>query len=128
MTKDDPKTLLAIESPDNENKMEIRLIPITETLTQIMGDSIQYVETCKKMTIAAARQAGDEFDTVFKKIKIDNIVFDKMFTVSTIHGCSYYEGGYVAKIGNYYLGTKMFFKEGEEGNELMNIIETAKFH
>ena len=45
MTKDDPKTLLEVESSDKKNIMEIRLIPITETLTQLMGDSIQYIET-----------------------------------------------------------------------------------
>ena len=28
--------------------MEIRLIPITETLTQLIGDSIKYIETSKK--------------------------------------------------------------------------------
>ena len=127
ITKNDPKILLAIESLDRENRMEIRLIPITETLIQIMGDSVQYIETCKKMSIAAARQGSEKFDTVFTKIKIDNLVFDKIFTSSIIRGHKYYEGGYVTKIGNYYLGTQIFFEEGQEGNELMNIMERAKF-
>ena len=128
MTKDEPKILLEIASLDKENIMEIRLIPISETLTHLMGDSIQYIETCKKMTIAAARQTSEQFDTIFSKIKIDNLIFDKMFTISNIRGHTYYEGGYVTKIGNYYLGTHMFFEEGEKGKELMNIIEKAKFH
>ena len=128
MTKDDPKTLLEVESSDKQNIMEIRLIPITETLTQLMGDSIQYIETCQKMTIAAARQASEQFDTVSSIIKIDNLIFDKMFTISNIRGHKYHEGGYITKIGNYYLGIHMFFEEGEKGKRLKNIIETAKFH
>ena len=128
MTKDDPKTLLEIESLDKQNIMKIGLIPITETLTQLMGDSIQYIETCKKMAIVAARQTSEQFDTISNKIKIDNLIFEKMFTISNIRGHRYYEGGYFTKIGNYYLGIHMFFEEGENGKILMNIIETAKFH
>lgn len=127
ITEDDPKILLAIESLDRENIMEIRLIPITKTLIQVMGDSAQYIQTCKEMTIAAARQASEKFDTLFTKFKIGNVMFEKMFTSLIIRGHKYFDGGYVAKIGNYYLSTHMFFKEGKKGKELMGIIEKAEF-
>lgn len=127
ITRDDPKILLAIESLNRENIMEIRLIPITETLIQVMGDSAQYIQTCKEMTIAAARQASEKFDTLFTKFKIGNVMFEKMFTSLIIRGHKYFEGGYVAKIGNYYLSTHMFFKEGKKSKELLDIIEKAEF-
>ena len=50
-----------------------------------------------------------------------------MFTISNINGQKYYEGGYGTKIGNYYLGTHMFFRE-ENAKKVMTIIESAKFN
>jgi len=128
LTKDEPKVLLAIESLDKENSLEIKLIPITEAYVQFMGDSSQDSETSKEMLIAYAQQAGVKFDTLFTKIKIGNLIFEKMFIISNIRGSNYYDGAYSTKIGNYYLSFSMFFEKGKKGDELINMVETAKFN
>lgn len=128
ITQDDPIILLEIETSDKKSAMSIALIPITEKLTQFFGDSIQYIETSKEIVIAGARQATEKFDTLFSKVKISDINFDKMFSIIKIRGKDFYSGGYSAKIGNYYLAISMYFDNKKFGDKLMRIIETAKFN
>jgi hypothetical protein len=128
MTKNNPKILLEIESLDKKNKLSIRLIPTTDGFMQLFGDSVEYINMSKRMIIALTRQATEKFDTLFSKTEIGKHTAYKLFSISSIQGHDFYQGGYFIKLENYYLSISLFFQAGENGDKLMKIIETAKLN
>lgn len=131
----DPLRLLDVITDNGNTELGIQLDSITYYSQRAMNlvvdstlpDSIKYLTMLKHLAVAAARQASDKFDTLFSKLVIDGVNFDKIFTVVTIRGEDAYEGGYSAKIGNYLLFIKLFCVGKKSYNDMMHIIEAATF-
>jgi hypothetical protein len=126
LTQNDPKKLLAIESKDKESKATFTLIPITEEFKMFFGDSAKYIAASKKGTIAAMRQATESYDTLFTKVTVGDRVLDKLFATAQINGVTYYQGGYILKLNNYYLSVDMFYK-GEMDDQMQRMISSIRF-
>ena len=127
LTADEPKTLLEIESLDKRNTMSLILTPVTEMFTRTFGDSTQFFDLTEKFTAKRLEQEPHKIEIPFSSIKIHDFNFRKFFYSYTIRGVTHYEGGYIAKIGIYYLSIKLNYEDKILGSKLMSIIETSKF-
>lgn len=126
LKKDDPIILLELETKNKANSISITLTPLTDLFLQLIGDTTQLLDFAKKGMIATARQATENFDTLFSKIKIGALTFDKLFVSSKMNDITLFHGGYFARLNDYYLIITMDFISSRKA-QMMNAVETAKF-
>ena len=120
-----PENLLTIAMVDNLTNLTVNIVPIN--LISINLDDSTESEKTKRMVVLAAKQVSENFDTVFEKVKIGNIIFDKSVTLIKMKDKVIYYGGYIAKTKDYYLSVGFSSTDKIIGDKLIRAIETAKF-
>jgi hypothetical protein len=120
-----PQNLLTIATTDNITNLTVNIVPI-DLIPKSLDDSAEH-EKIKQLVVLTAKQVSEKFDTVFEKVKIGSVFFDKSVTLIKMKDKVIYYGGYEAKIKDYYLS--IGFSAGDKvlGDKLIRAIETAKF-
>lgn len=127
LTKDDPKDILQIETPDFDKQpifqLKFTLIKNTEMAKHTIGDSVFY----KKFAIATASQSGAKFDTLFTTAKINGHKFRKTIITSYIREINASICSYVGLFNNYYLTIGFTCADKKIAENMISLIEAGTF-